>query len=260
MTTNRFLSPGAVFSITTVAAFAIQVLTWFVLYPLAGYNDLTLNLSLLAMFLLGVVMFIVGRLGWKNIGLSLKDLGTATIAITIAYTVIAIIVLVTNRTGAERELFRSSYTVYAFASNWGLTALGEELVFAGVLFTSLVAAAPSRRKWLFLVIVAVIFALWHLPGYIAIGLKTQIELPRMLLDFLLRALSWCFFGTMYILSGNLWLAALAHASTDYAILPIIVNDPLIGVIFMFILIVLSPLLPKFSHLTEREIATSKEKQ
>ncbi|MBW6474752.1 MAG: hypothetical protein K0B14_16615, partial [Anaerolineaceae bacterium] len=55
-------------------------------------------------------------------------------------------------------------------------------------------------------------------------------------DLLLRFISWLFFGFMYSFSGNLWLVVFAHASTDYAILPAVVNQPLIGLIFMGLLL------------------------
>jgi len=40
-----------------------------------------------------------------------------------------------------------------------------------------------------------------------------------------------------LFSDNLWLVIFAHASTDYAILPAVVNQPVIGLIFMGLLLV-----------------------
>ncbi|MGC9469850.1 MAG: CPBP family glutamic-type intramembrane protease [Anaerolineae bacterium] len=220
--------------VTIGAAFGVQILTWFVLYPLAGYNDLTLNLALAVTFLLGVGLIYAYRLGWKRVGLGLRRLLTALLAIAASYALVLVVLLILNALGGSTSIFRGSYTLYAFASNWILTALGEELLFAGALFTLVAARLPRSKRWLVVLLVATVFALWHLPGYVAIALRSGGLRPDIVFDLLLRLVSWGFFGTIYALSGNLWLTAFVHASTDYALLPVVVNSPLVGLAFMLL--------------------------
>jgi membrane protease YdiL (CAAX protease family) len=215
---------------------AKQILTWYVLYPTAGYNDITLNGTQAVTLLLGVLFVVVYRLGWRRIGLGLRRLGEAIAAVTIAYVVLLLVVIVIQLLGTDAPLFRESYSAYAFLNNWVLTGFAEELLFAGVVFT-LVLRARSRERsfaaaWPVVLVVAALFSLWHLPGYIAVALRSGGLGAGLIVDLILPFLSWLFIGTIYVLSGNLWLAAFVHASTDYALLPAIVDRPEMGVVFM----------------------------
>lgn len=113
----------------------------------------------------------------------------------------------------DLPVLRSGYSFYAFASNWILTGFGEEPVFAGVLFNIVPFAKIGRGRWLAVVAVAAVFALWHLPGYVAIELRTGGLNVGIAWALLLRLLSWGFVGAIYVVSGNLWLTAMAHGST-----------------------------------------------
>jgi hypothetical protein len=44
------------------------------------------------------------------------------------------------------------------------------------------------------------------------------------------------FGSIYLLSGNLWLVVVAHASTDYGPSPHVTAEPLLGLLFMSVLV------------------------
>jgi hypothetical protein len=44
------------------------------------------------------------------------------------------------------------------------------------------------------------------------------------------------FGSIYLLSGNLWLVVVAHASTDYGVSPLVTGEPLLGLLFMSVLV------------------------
>jgi membrane protease YdiL (CAAX protease family) len=226
------------FKIAVVFSLAIflQLLTWFVLYPKAGYNDLTLNIALAKTFLLGIVFLFLYRISWKKIGLGFHPFITALVGLLLANLIIFFIIMGINAYGGNLSLFRDTYRMDAFVNNWILTAFGEELLFAGVLFTMMSNILSSKNRWLAVLIVAGLFALWHLPGYLAVGIKMESLNFRITIDLLLNFVSWLFFGFMYFLSGNLWLAIFAHASTDYAILPTVVNQPLIGLVFMVLLV------------------------
>ncbi len=218
--------------ITLLAAIAVQALTWFMLYPLAGYNDLTLTIAQVAFLLLGAGLLFAFRLDPRSIGLGgsafLRGLG----GIALAYLLLLGVLLVSNALGAQLSLFRPEYRLDAIFNNWLLTGLGEELVFAGLLFNLIDRARDHRRRWAAVLLTAAGFALWHLPGYLAVGLRMGTLGPGLAFDLLLNMVSWCFFGSIYLLSGSLWLTAFAHASTDYALLPAIIHSPLLGLLFM----------------------------
>jgi membrane protease YdiL (CAAX protease family) len=220
--------------ITLLAAFTVQVLTWFVLYPLAGYNDITLLTAQGVFLALGIGLILVFKLAWKQIGVGVKEFIQALFGISISYGLLFLIILLLHAFGYSIPLFRQEYNIYAFANNWLLTGFGEELVFAGILFNLLRRSFTDRHRWVALLLTAGMFSLWHLPGYVAIGLRMDSLGPGLIFDLLLHIVSWGFFGMIYLLSGNLWLTAFAHASTDYALLPGIINSPFLGLVFMFI--------------------------
>jgi hypothetical protein len=78
-----------------------------------------------------------------------------------------------------------------------------------------------------------------LPGYVAIALKMGNSVGSIFFDILLNFISWVLFGSIYLLSGNLWLTAFAHASTDYALLPAVMQSPILGLLFMGLVVTLA---------------------
>ena len=117
-------------------------------------------------------------------------------------------------------LLRPHLSADAILDNWLLTALGEELLFCGVLFTATADLVSRKQRWLVVLVVALLFALWHLPGYLAMGRSGGALFGRLALN----ATSWLLFGAAYALSGNLWLAALMHANTDYPLSPLVTQQ------------------------------------
>jgi membrane protease YdiL (CAAX protease family) len=225
--------------IVVIAAFLVQVGTWFVFYPLAGYSDVTLLIAQLAFLVLGIGLMFVFRVGWRTIGIGGKEFVRAAGGILVSYGLLLVVLLLLNALGAAFPIFRQQYQLYAFANNWLLTGFGEELVFAGVLFNLIARCFAPRRRWAAVLLTAVSFSLWHLPGYIAVGLRMGTLGPGLAFDLLLNAVSWGFFGAIYLLSGNLWLTAFAHASTDYALLPVVTNTPILGLLFMVITLIVA---------------------
>jgi membrane protease YdiL (CAAX protease family) len=213
-----------------------HVLTWFVLYRYAGYNYVTLNATQAATLFLGIVLVMIYRLGWRRIGLAARDLGEGAAVAAGAHVVLLGALLALRATGIEVRLFRDTYRLDALFNNWVLTGFAEELVFAGVIFgLALVALGRERRfasAWPVVILVAAMFSLWHLPGYIAVALRSGGAGWGLLGELAIPFASWLFFGSIYVLSGSLWLAAFVHASTDYALLPAITDRPLLGAIFM----------------------------
>jgi membrane protease YdiL (CAAX protease family) len=219
--------------VALVVAFAIPITTWFWLYPTFGYGPGTLSLAQASVLVAAVILVAASGLRWGDLGLGPRSLVTAVVIGAAAY---AAIVLVAGGLNAAFDtgftLVRSRYEATAFVDNWLLTAFAEQLLFAGVLFGLARAFVERRRLWLAVVLVGVAFALWHLPGYLAIGYAAGPVAGRLALNLA----SWLIFGSIYALSGNLWLVVVAHAATDYGLSPLVTNEPLFGLLFMAILI------------------------
>jgi len=221
--------------IVYLIALALQVFIWFALYRIAGYSDVTVNLACGLTLMLGVAAAVRLNLRPGQIGLGGDQLLQAVIVAAAVHVLLALGGLAANAFGGDVRVFRQSYSAAALFNNWILTAFGEELVFAGVIFT-LLTGARTRGRWAIVPAVAVLFALWHFPGYLAIGLKTNSLSARVLGDLAINMASWLLFGAIYALSGNLWLVVIAHASTDYGLLPMITQNPLIGFVFMLLIL------------------------
>ena len=226
------------FALSVICAFLFPLLVWFVWYRVVGYRPATVTAAQAALLALAVGLVLITRLRFREIGVSAARLLPALAAGAIAYAAVMGLAFLLNIAGlAELQIVRSQYRLDAFVSNWILTAFGEELLFAGVIFTlgrRLFESGPgdSRNRWIVLAIVAVLFALWHLPGYIVVGHAGGALYGRLGRNLA----SWLVFGMIYLFSGNLWLVVIAHAATDYGLTPLITNEPLLGLLFMGVLV------------------------
>jgi len=202
---------------------------WYLLYPLAGYSRLTLMLAQLVTPVIGLGGIALWRIGWREVGLSMGDLGRAAASSSVVTALFLLLAWPLRSVLApEVPLLRPEFSLPHLLDNWILTGLGEEILFCGLLFNLTLRALPARRRWVAVLPVALAFAAWHLPGYLARGLPLAGFSGRLALN----VASWLFFGLAYALSGNLWLAAIMHANTNYAISPLIVGSPPLGLLFM----------------------------
>lgn len=216
-----------------VVTFAIPIATWYWLYPGLGYGPGTLLVAQASVLVAAIVLVGATGLRWRDLGLGPRSLLAAVALAAVAYAAIVAVAAALNAAlDAGFTLFRGRYEIAGFVDNWLLTAFAEELLFAGVLFRLARRLVAPRRAWLAVVLVALAFALWHLPGYLAIGYGVGPTLGRLSLNLA----SWLIFGSIYALSGNLWLVALAHAGTDYGLSPLVTNEPAFGLLFMAILV------------------------
>jgi membrane protease YdiL (CAAX protease family) len=220
-------------AVALAVALGVPIAVWFWLYPTFGYGPRTLLLAQLMILTAAVGLGVtVGPRG-SDLGLGLRRLGRAVVVGAAAYAVIVLTAAGINAlfdTGFV--LFRSRYELGAFVDNWLLTAFPESLLFAGVLLPLVRRRLVPGRAWLAVGLVALTFALWHLPGYLAIGYGAGAIAGRMALN----VASWLIFGSIYALSGNLWLVILAHAATDHGLSPLVTNEPLFGLLFMLVLV------------------------
>jgi membrane protease YdiL (CAAX protease family) len=214
-------------------AFTVPIAVWFWLYPTFGYGSVTLTVAQVAILLAAVGLVGVLRLPVRDFGLDVRSLRDAVAIGAAAYAGILLVAAGVNAAfGTSFALLRSSYEVGALVDNWLLTAFPESLLFAGVLFHLVRRGLGNGRAWVTVGLVALTFALWHLPGYLAIGYGAGAIAGRMALN----VASWLIFGSIYALSGNLWLVVVAHAATDYGLSPLVTNEPLFGLLFMALLV------------------------
>jgi membrane protease YdiL (CAAX protease family) len=202
---------------------------WYGLFPLAGYSRGTLMLAQLATPAIGLSGIALWRLGWREVGLSIGDLGRAAASSSVVTALFLLLAWPLRSVLASGvPLLRPEFSLRHLLDNWILTGLGEEILFCGLLFNLTLRALPARRRSVAVLPVALAFAAWHLPGYLARGLPLAGVGGRLALNIA----SWLFFGVAYALSGNLWLAAFMHANTNYAISPLMVGSPPLGLLFM----------------------------
>lgn len=219
--------------ISVFFAFVTILFVWLVLYKQAGYSESTLMVAQISILMTALSLAILFKNYIGTMGLDWRKFVKALIILLAGYVAVLIIGLLYDLIfGSAQALLRESYSWSHLLNNWLLTGFGEELLFAGIIYKLLAQKLPAKKTWLCVLIVALLFALWHLPGYLATGRALGSTLGRMGLNFI----SWIVLGTIYAFSGNLWLIAAAHGSMDYPLLPRITQQPVFGLIFMGLLI------------------------
>lgn len=216
-------------AISLLVAIGSSVAVWNVLYPLAGYSHATLMAAQLTTAVIGAAGIMLCRLSWRDVGIGLSSLLHAVIAGGIVMAGFLLLVWTLGPLlSTQIPLIRPAMTFWPFLDNWVLTALGEELLFCGLLYHLARRSLPDGKRWLAVPLVALMFAAWHLPGYLARDLSIGATAGRLALN----GVSWLFFGTAYALSRNLWMATIMHANTNYSISPLITQSPPLGLLFM----------------------------
>lgn len=215
--------------ISVFFSFATILFIWLVLYGRAGYSETTLIIGQVSIFMTAMSLAVLFNAYIGKFGLDWRKLVKALAILLASYIVLLIIGFLYDLIfGAKQSLLRESYSLGYLFRNWVLTGFGEELLFAGVIYNLLARKLPAKKTWLGVFIVALLFALWHLPGYLISDRTIGSTIGRMGLNFI----SWLLLGAIYALSGNLWLVAATHGSMDYPLLPRITQQPVFGLIFM----------------------------
>ena len=214
--------------IGTVLIFVLPLFAFTVIYKLFGYNSVTVGMALGVNLLVGLALVTVGGYGVNQLGASPSYLAEGVLLIASSYVVFLGAMLTFTALGIVLgPLLRESYSVWALAEGWLLTGFGEELLFRGFLLALLMRLFPTRSRWWAVGGSAVVFGLWHLPGLMFGGR----EGAELLLRLALPTASGMIFGVTYLLSGNLWLAAFVHGSTNYPLSPLITDNPIAGLLF-----------------------------
>jgi len=146
------------------------------------------------------------------------------------YNLVAFALALGGVSGFEATLSRTaahplSYLAALFSSLL-FTAVPEEFLFRAYLqqkCTALAGGITRRAVLSGIGLVAVLFALFHLPRwFLALGHGVGSALAAELLGLTLMGLAY---GSVYALTGNLWLVALFHASMNHPPFIITVNIP-----------------------------------
>ncbi|AJF27772.1 protease (plasmid) [Haloarcula sp. CBA1115] len=142
------------------------------------------------------------------------------------YNLVAVALAVGGISGFDASLSRTAahplLYLAALFSSLLFTAIPEELLFRTYLqekFTRLAGGTTRRAVLAGIGLVAVLFALFHLPRwFLASGHGVGSMLAARLLGLTLMGLAY---GSVYALTGNLWLVALFHASMNQP--PVVVS-------------------------------------
>ena len=135
------------------------------------------------------------------------------------YNLVAVALAMGGVSGFDASLSRTAahplLYLAALFSSLLFTAIPEELLFRTYLqekFTRLAGGATRRAVLAGIGLVAVLFALFHLPRwFLASGHGVGSALAARLIGLTLAGLAY---GSVYALTGNLWLVALFHASMN----------------------------------------------
>jgi len=146
------------------------------------------------------------------------------------YNLVAFALALGGVSGFEATLTRTAahplLYLAALFSSLLFTAVPEEFLFRAYLqqkFTALAGGITRRAVLSGIGLVAVLFALFHLPRwFLALGHGVGSALAAKLLGLTLMGLAY---GSVYALTGNLWLVALFHASMNHPPFIITVNIP-----------------------------------
>lgn len=137
--------------------------------------------------LLAVTLIWQLRLKWTELGLRFHQLKRSLLVLAFAYVVTVLVGFVFGFAPLGQ-----TYQLGSFFENWFLVGFGEELFFCGVLYTTLQRTNSGSKLW-WVLAVAAIFALWHLPGYIARELALASIAGRLGLNLV----SWLIFGAIF---------------------------------------------------------------
>ncbi|KOX92529.1 protease [Haloarcula rubripromontorii] len=146
------------------------------------------------------------------------------------YNLVAVALAMGGVSGFEASLSRTAahplLYLAALFSSLLFTAIPEEFLFRAYLqqkFTGLVGGTTIRAVLSGIGLAAVLFALFHLPRwFLASGHGVSSALAGRLIGLTLMGLAY---GCVYVLSGNLWLVALFHASMNHPPLLVTVTFP-----------------------------------
>lgn len=146
------------------------------------------------------------------------------------YNLVAVALAMGGISGFEASLSRTAahplLYLAALFSSLLFTAVPEEFLFRTYLqqkFTRLAGGTTLRAVLSGIGLAAALFALFHLPRwFLASGHGVNKALAGRLLGLALMGLAY---GSVYALSGNLWLVALFHASMNYPPLLVTVTVP-----------------------------------
>jgi membrane protease YdiL (CAAX protease family) len=125
----------------------------------------------------------------------------------------------------------SPTTLLEWIKAWIFVGIAEEIAFRAYLHNKLVAVLD--RRWLGIVLAALIFGLWHLPGSILAG---RFVLSKVLTTLVVAVLSLVLFNLTYEWTGLLPFLALFHGWSDFPLIATLQRPTAIGAIVGYLLV------------------------
>jgi membrane protease YdiL (CAAX protease family) len=125
----------------------------------------------------------------------------------------------------------SAETVLNWVGAWIVTGLAEEIAFRAYLHNRL--AAALGRRWLGIVLAALLFSLWHIPGSIAAG---RFALNKLLTTLVIAVFSLVLFNLTYEWTGLLPFLALFHGWSDFPLLITLRRPTAVGAVAGYLLV------------------------
>jgi membrane protease YdiL (CAAX protease family) len=174
------------------------------------------------LFVLAVVFLCRENIRWADVGMSGKS-WRSSLVLFVGWWLAVTLVDLTGRWLAGQfgspilpmeELNWNFSTLLDFLSAWVFVGFAEELAFRGYLHNKLVAM--TSKKWLGIILAAILFGLWHIPGSMVMRGTSFFEaLPGALF---LGLFSLIFLNLPYEWTGLLPFISLFHGWSDFPLL------------------------------------------
>lgn len=122
-------------------------------------------------------------------------------------------------------------------STWFFVGLGEELLFRGYFLKAFwrhfTAVTDRRRMVKAILLVSVLFSLWHLPTRIVTVISGELDWVTLLVSLLVMFLLGLGFAYLFVRSNNIILTGLVHGLMNY---PLIGKDTQLSFIILLVAI------------------------
>jgi uncharacterized protein len=197
----------------------------------------------------GGILFALGRLRPRDVGLDRSKLAEGVVAIAILYAAIQLVPAAIELALTGGVEMHRAWTTQGAASllRWAgvmflATALYEEVAFRGFLFPQLYLKAPGTHRarfWTALLVSQLAFGLMHMPGHVIIRDMSGTALWAMMGA---QAFVGALLVLLYLRTRNLWIAVGVHGLVN-APTPLVAN-PVPWEIYLVVLIVAWPWLAR----------------
>jgi membrane protease YdiL (CAAX protease family) len=115
--------------------------------------------------------------------------------------------------------------------SWIVVGIAEEISFRAYLHNKL--AVALKQHWLGIVLAALLFSLWHIPGSIVAG---RFTVSKLMTTIVIAGFSFMFFNLTYEWTGLLPFLVLFHGWSDFPLLVTLHHPTTAGAIAGYLLV------------------------